>query len=136
MSDPLPDYAVPPGKALLETIQALGMSQAKLAQRTGRPLKTINEIIKGKAAITPETALQLQHVLGVDAGLWNERQRKYREALARRGDEARLQEAAVWLEHLPVKELLRRKLIKRSTTEAGLVSEVLRFFGVSSPKAW
>ena len=39
-----PDYAVPPGETLLETIEALGMTQADLAARTGRTLKTINEI--------------------------------------------------------------------------------------------
>ena len=39
-----PDYAVAPGDTLLESIQALGMNQVELAARTGRPLKTINEI--------------------------------------------------------------------------------------------
>ncbi|MDO8738149.1 MAG: HigA family addiction module antitoxin [Candidatus Deferrimicrobium sp.] len=78
-----PDYAVPPGETLLETIEALGMTQADLAARTGRPLKTINEIIKGKASITPETALQLERVLGIPARFWNNRERLYREAKAR-----------------------------------------------------
>lgn len=39
-------YAVPPGETLLETLDAMGMSQAELAERTGMPIKTINEIIK------------------------------------------------------------------------------------------
>ena len=39
-----PNYAVPPGKTLRETLQSLGMTQAELAQRSGRPKKTINEI--------------------------------------------------------------------------------------------
>jgi plasmid maintenance system antidote protein VapI len=65
-----PDYAVPPGETLLETLQAIGMSQAELAERTGRYKKTIDEIIKGSAAITPETALNwkrylvFQHLFG------------------------------------------------------------------------
>jgi HTH-type transcriptional regulator/antitoxin HigA len=45
------------GETLAETLDALGMSQAELAQRRGRPHKTINEIIRGTAAITAETAL-------------------------------------------------------------------------------
>ena len=77
-----PDYAVAPGATLLETIQSRGLSQAELAKRTGRPLKTINEIIKGKAAITAETALQLEHVLGVPASFWNNLERNYQQALA------------------------------------------------------
>jgi addiction module HigA family antidote len=78
-----PDYAVLPGDTLKETIDALGMSQADLAERTDRPKKTINEIIKGKAAITPETALHLEKVLGVPANFWNNLQRNYEESLAR-----------------------------------------------------
>ena len=57
----------PPGDTLLETMEAKGIKQPELAMRMGRPLKTINEIIKGKAAITPETALQLERVLGIPA---------------------------------------------------------------------
>ena len=76
-----PDYAVPPGDTLLEVLESLGITQAELAERTGRPTKTINEIGKGKAAITPETALQLERVLGVPARFWNNRERQYREHL-------------------------------------------------------
>ena len=32
---------------------------------------TINEIIKGNAAITPETAIQLEHALAISAKSWN-----------------------------------------------------------------
>jgi HTH-type transcriptional regulator/antitoxin HigA len=79
-----PNYAVPPpGETLRETLESLGMSQAELAQRTGRPKKTINEIIKGKAAITAETAIQLERALGVPASFWNNLERNYRETLAR-----------------------------------------------------
>ncbi len=79
----LPDYAVPPGETLFENLDAIGMSQVELAERTGRPKKTINEIIKGKAAITPETALQFERVLGIPAGFWNNLERNYQETLAR-----------------------------------------------------
>ena len=80
----LPDRVSPPGETLLETIEALGMSQTDLASRMGRPIKTINEIIKGKAAITPETALQLKKVLGVPARFWLNREQQYRESLVAR----------------------------------------------------
>lgn len=76
-----PNYALPPGETLKETIESIGMTQAELAQRTGRPKKTINEIIKGKAAITPDTAIQLERVLGVPASFWNNLERNYQEKL-------------------------------------------------------
>ena len=57
-----PNYAVRPGETLRETLDFLGMTQAELAERTGRPKKTICEIISGKTAITAETALQFERV--------------------------------------------------------------------------
>ena len=85
-----PNYAVPPGETLRETLEFLGMTQAQLADRTGRPKKTINEIISGKAAITAETALQFERVLGVPASFWSNLERNYQETLARLKEEKEL----------------------------------------------
>jgi addiction module HigA family antidote len=85
------NYAISPGETLRETLQTKGMTQAELADRTGRPKKTINEIIAGKAAITAETALQFERVLGVPASFWNNLERNYRESIARLKEEERLQ---------------------------------------------
>ncbi len=53
----LTNYAISLRETLRETFKTISMSQAELANRTGRPEKTINEIIAGKAAITARTAL-------------------------------------------------------------------------------
>jgi addiction module HigA family antidote len=73
-----PDHVSPPGETLLETLEMLGLSQAELAERTGRPKKAINEIVQGKVAITPETAMQLELVLKVPATFWLAREEKFR----------------------------------------------------------
>jgi len=131
-----PDYAIAPGVTLLETIQSLGLSQAELAKRTGRPLKTINEIVKGKAAITPETALQLERVLGVPASFWNKLERNYREALAAIKERRTLESGRNWAKRFPVRELVKRKAISDFNDDIGLVRAMLQFFGVSSTSAW
>ncbi|MCK4765323.1 MAG: HigA family addiction module antidote protein [Candidatus Aminicenantes bacterium] len=74
-----PDYVSPPGETLLELITSLNITQAGLAKRMGRHIKTVNEIIKGKAPITPGTAIQLEKVLGPPASFWNNREKQYRE---------------------------------------------------------
>jgi HTH-type transcriptional regulator / antitoxin HigA len=79
-----PDVVSPPGDTLIEALEALGMSQAQLAERTGRSKIMINEIIKGKAPITPRMSIELERVLGVPAGFWNNRERHFRDYLARR----------------------------------------------------
>lgn len=131
-----PDYAVPPGESLLEVLEGLGMTQAELAERTGRPTKTINEIIKGKAAITPETALQLERVLGVPARFWNNLERNYREALARQEERKRLASEVAWLAGVPVRALIQLGYIQASADKASLLAQVLSFFGVGSTEVW
>lgn len=77
-----PNYAIPPGETLEECLEEIGMSRNELADSMGRSAKTINEIVKGKAAITPEIALQLERVLRIPASFWNNAERHYRERLA------------------------------------------------------
>lgn len=108
-----PDIAIPPGVTLLEVLEELGMTQAELAERTARPTKTINEIIKGKAAITPETALQLETVLKVPARFWNNLEMNYRETLARIEEREVLQEQLEWLKGVPVNSMARFGWIKK-----------------------
>lgn len=131
-----PDYVSPPGETLQEILEERGMSQAELAERTGRPKKTINEIINGKAAITPETALQLERVLGIRASFWNNRERQYREALARFEEENRLQEQVTWLEQIPVKAMIKLRWIQQYESKIEQLREVLNFFAVASPEQW
>src|SRR5438876_12392081 len=102
----LPDSVSSPGETLLEVLSTRGMSQAELAERTGRPTKTINEIVKGKAAITPETALQLERVLGVPASFWNNLEQNYQTALARAAERQRLERQIKWLEGIPVRSMI------------------------------
>lgn len=131
-----PDYAIAPGATLQETIESLGISQAELSKRTGRPLKTINEIINGKAAITAETALQLERVLGVPASFWNNLEQNYREALASLKEGKALGEIHEWVKLFPVKELVKRNALAAYEDNIGLARALLQFFGVSSRAAW
>lgn len=59
------------------------MTQKELAARLGRPPQVINEIINAKKAITPETALGLETVLGISAGFWLNLETDYQLTLAR-----------------------------------------------------
>jgi addiction module HigA family antidote len=131
-----PDYVSLPGETLQEILEERGMSQAELAERTGRPKKTINEIINGKAAITPETALQLERVLSIPASFWNNRERLYREALARLEEEHRLQQQITWLDQIPVKAMIKFKWIQQYRNKVEQLREVLNFFAVASPEQW
>jgi HTH-type transcriptional regulator/antitoxin HigA len=131
-----PDYAVIPGETVLETIESLGMSQAELAVRTGRPAKTINGIIQGKVAITSDTALQFERVLGVQASFWNALQAQYQETVTRFGEERRLQQHLQWLQDMPVTEMTRLGWMPSLKDPVPQMQALLRFFGVASPDQW
>jgi addiction module HigA family antidote len=60
-----------PGEMLLEEfLKPLGMSQSAFAIRLGVSFPRLNEIIRGKRAVTPDTALRLAQVTGMSADFW------------------------------------------------------------------
>jgi len=132
----LPDYVSPPGETLMELLEDRGMTQTDLADRTGRPKKTINEIINGKAAITHDTALQLERVLGIPASFWNSREQHYREFLARQQEQEHLQQQIAWLDRVPVNEMVKLSWIEKRKEKVEQLQIVLNFFGVVSPEQW
>ncbi len=131
-----PDEVSPPGETLLEVLEERGITQAELAERTGRPRKTINEIVKGKSAITPETALQLERVLGISATFWNAREAQYREFLAQQEEAERFERELAWIEKFPIREMVKYRLIPESPDKMGKLYSLLRFFGIASPDQW
>jgi len=55
---------------LEEFLKPLGVSQSAFAIRLGISFPRLNEIIRGKRAVTPDTALRLGQVLGTSADFW------------------------------------------------------------------
>ena len=60
-----------PGQMLLEEfIKPLELTQTELAQRLSVSYPRLNEIVRGRRSVTPDTALRLSHVLGMSADFW------------------------------------------------------------------
>lgn len=59
-----------PGEILREELRARGLTQVACAARIGRSIRVVNRIIKGRQSITPGTALDLEHGLGISADFW------------------------------------------------------------------
>lgn len=131
-----PDYAVPPGETLLERLSSLGMSQAELSRRTGLHVKTINEIIKGKAPISIETSLMLERVTGIPAHLWNNLERNYRAKLAEFNEHQWLIGLNSWFDEIGLRpnELENLGFIPKQDTREDRNKEILKFLGISSPE--
>ena len=60
-----------PGEMLLEEfLKPLGMSQAELAKRIGVSYPRVNELVRGRRGVTPDTALRLERIFGMEAQFW------------------------------------------------------------------
>ena len=67
-----------PGEVLLEEfLEPMGISQYRLARDISVPPRRINEIVLGKRAITPDTALRLSLYFGLSERFWMNLQTRY-----------------------------------------------------------
>ncbi len=125
------DLAIHPGELLEETLEEIAMSQAELANRLGRPLQAINEIIKGKKSITPKTALELEDVLNVPAHIWVGLEAEYQMIKAKEEEQKQMQEESALLSLFPYLELSKLDLVQKTRDVLVKVDELRRFFSVA-----
>lgn len=69
----IPTHGPPthPGEMLLEELlKPLGLSQVELAKLIGVSYPRVNELIHGKRRMTPDIALRLERLFGMEAQFW------------------------------------------------------------------
>jgi antitoxin HigA-1 len=69
---------VHPGRVLYdEFLEPAGVSQRRLAQATGLSPTRVGKLVRGARNVTAETALRLEHALGMSAETWMNLQALY-----------------------------------------------------------
>ena len=132
-----PNYAVHAGTMLEEWLAEQGISQADLSRRTGLSAKTVNQIIRGHAPVTQETALKLESVTSIPAKTWNAMEAIYQEDLARIAHRKKLAPHVDFLADVPITSLRKLGVLRApSRDKVAVLQEVMNFFGVSDPDAW
>lgn len=132
-----PDWIVHPCETIAEAIQDRELSQAEFAARMGISKKHANDLVKGRATITPETAASLAAVLGSTAQFWLNLQAGYEAEKLRFAREKVLEEEhGDWLKELPIKQMVRWGWMHDFVTRGARIEEALRFFGVATVPAW
>ncbi len=71
------DLAIHPGETLAEEMEARALTRRALAAAMGRPPALIGAILGGRRSITADTAVQLEHALGLPAQFWLNLQTQY-----------------------------------------------------------
>jgi len=82
----LPENRIPthPGEVLSEEfLKPLGLTQVALAEHLGVPVQRINELVRGKRGVTPETAWFLAGAFGTTPDFWVNLQTAYDLAVTR-----------------------------------------------------
>ena len=68
----------PPGEILLEEfLRPLGLTQTAFARHLRVPVRRINEIVRGRRAVSPETAQLFAAALGTSPEFWMNAQSSY-----------------------------------------------------------
>lgn len=77
INDLTPAMIIPPGEVLADELKVRGITQKQFASTIGMQSSQLNEIIKGKRSISPQTALLLELHLNVSARFWLNLQTNY-----------------------------------------------------------
>jgi plasmid maintenance system antidote protein VapI len=83
LSDFKPDYAVPPGATIEESLNEKNIPQEKFAETLGLDLTDFVKFLVGDLPLTEEMAKILSKELGGSEAFWNRREFIYREDLER-----------------------------------------------------
>ena len=126
----------PPGDTIQEHLDFIGMSQAELAERMGRPREKVNDIIKGREPITTATAFQLDKVLGIPAAFWLNSEKSYRKELFELDQQEKFEKKKDWLSAFPVNEMRKFAWLPDTKEKHILVDNLLKFFSVASTDEW
>lgn len=127
-----PAEVCPPGEILKEELASRKWSQQELADVLGRPPRLISELIGGKRAITPETAIGLSAALGNSPEYWMALESSYQLSKFRRSPEGVKRKASLY-DKFPVRELVRKGWVEWSEDYSELENRILSFFGIKDP---
>ena len=121
---------LPPGIFIKRELEKRQWPQAALAEILGKPLAALNEVIKGKRAITPEMAMALGNAFGQAPALWMHREAAYRMSIFTQSPDSDTIRKAQLFECAPIKDLQRRGWINPSAqTVDELEVELTKFMG-------
>ena len=129
-----PFRPVSPGEILQEELGAREWTQSDLAEILDRPIQAVNEIITGKKAVTPATAVELARALGTSAEFWLNLEASYRLDLLHQEvqDDGGISRRAKAYSRVPVKELAKCGWIKKSKDVDAMEREICRLLEIKS----
>lgn len=131
-----PDWVSHPGGTIEDLLKERGWAQSELAERLGFTPKHVNDLVHGRASISPVAAERLSRVLGSTVDFWLVREAQYRAWLEHQQAFAAAAAEADWLRELPLAWMRKAGWVHQLRDKGRQVIEALEFFGVASVDAW
>jgi len=131
MTTRVPAETFAPGVYLSDELDARGWTQVEFADIIDRPASVVNQIVKGKRAVTAEIAKELAAALGTSAEMWLNLEAAYRLYKSEPAPR-RISRMARLRDRCPLREMANRGWISQSSNIDVLEAEVLRFFDIQS----
>jgi HTH-type transcriptional regulator/antitoxin HigA len=126
-------YLVHPGEILQDSLDALGMSQVELSERIGLAKETINDIVRGRDKVTPDTAAKLSLAFGTSMDFWLNLQANYEVAKANAVADERAEKEAKEFGALEFyRELVKHGYAAKAADLTEKIKNLWSFFGVES----
>ncbi len=125
-----------PGETLQEKLDEIEMGPKEFSLRTGKPEKTIIDVLKGRSRVTPQMAILFENVLHIPAHFWLNMQRSHDEYIARQEMEKELEESKDWARKFPYPDMAKKGWVKARRKAGQKAKELFKFFGLSSSIAW
>ena len=117
----------PPGEFIKEELEARNWTQVELSEIIGRPPKMVSEIILGKRAITPETAVQIGEAFGTGPEFWMNLESQYQLSKVEL-TEANIAKKARLYKRFPVRAMIKRGWVHTSESVDALEQQFLLYF--------
>jgi len=131
-----PSYVPPAGYTLAEKLDEMEMSSIEFAVRTGLSEKTVSQILGGKSAITPASAVLCERVTHIPARFWLNRQALYDEYRAKEEQKQVLQMSYDWARKFNYNIMAKYGWVPKCNKIEDKAMNLLSFFGVASHQAW
>ncbi|WP_151532037.1 HigA family addiction module antitoxin [Rhodococcus erythropolis] len=127
---------IPTGSYIEEWLDDNVMTQTELAERLDVSRKHLNQVIRGKVAVSDALASRLELVTGTPATYWMRMEAAYQNALQRARDEETYAAREQEFRAFPVAALRQRGFVENTwRNPSALVGELLRLFNAGTPDA-
>lgn len=130
---PRPFKVFCPGATIKEEIEEHGISQAVLANLLGMSEKSVSLILSGKQALTPETALKLEKILGPSAQFWMNLESRYQIRRQENSEPVKATELKTRLNSIfPLGYFIKHNWLDKGSSAIDWQAEAFKILGINS----